>query len=107
MKVTIISPIGEENVRGGSKNSAPTRMVHIAAVTNDWKLAILQLCGEGSSYFVEHLPMAATERIKLFTKSIWGKSKVVISEVFIRSCSHFVKCEMWSKFKQTILIIIC
>ena len=68
-------------------------MVLIAAVTNDWKPATLQLFGEGSSYFVEHLLMAASERVKFFTQSTWGKNKVVISKGFIRSCSNFVKCE--------------
>ena len=45
------------------KNLAASRMVHIAAVTNCWKLATLQLLEEGSSYFVEHRSMAASERI--------------------------------------------
>ena len=45
-------------------------MVHIAAVTNDWKPATVQLFGEGNSYFVENLLMAAFEIIKFFTQSI-------------------------------------
>ena len=82
------------NVRGGSKNPPASRIVHIAAVTNDWKLATLQLFEEGSSYFEEHLWMTASERIKFFfTKSIGGKNKIVIFEAFISSRSHFVECE--------------
>ena len=46
-----------------SKNPAASRMVHIAAVTNCWKPATLQLLEEGSSYSVEHSSMAASERI--------------------------------------------
>ena len=46
-----------------SKNPAASRMVHIAAVTNCWKPATLQLFQDGSSYFVEHSSMAAFERI--------------------------------------------
>ena len=68
-------------------------MVHITAVINDWKPATLQLFEEGSSCFVEYLLMAASERIKLFTQPIGGKNKVVISETFISSWSHF--CWMW------------
>ena len=66
-------------------NPAASRMVHITAVMNDWKP--LQLFEEGNSYFVEHLPMVASERIKFFTQS---KNKVAISEAFISSCSYFL-----------------
>ena len=45
------------------KNPAASRMIHIAAVNNCWKLATLQLLEEGSSYFVEHRSMVASERI--------------------------------------------
>ena len=45
--------------------------------------------------FCRTILMAASERIKVFTQSIGGKNKIVISEAFIRGCSHF--CEMWSE----------
>ena len=41
-------------------------MVHIAAVINGWKPATLQLFEEGSSCFVDHLSIAASERNKFF-----------------------------------------
>ena len=50
---------------------------------------------EGSSYSVEHILMAASESIKFFTQFLGGKNKVVISEAFISSCSHF--CQMQSE----------
>ena len=69
-------------------NRAASRMVvHITAVMNGWKPVTLQLFEEGNSYFVEHLPMVASERIKFFTQS---KNKVAISEAFISSCSYFL-----------------
>ena len=46
-----------------SKNAAESRMVHTAAVTNGWKHRTLQLLEGGSSLFVEHRSMAASERI--------------------------------------------
>ena len=53
----------------GSKNPAASRMVHIAAVTNDWKPSTLQLLDVGSSCFVEHCSMTASERINFSTKT--------------------------------------
>ena len=66
-------------------------MVLIAVVINGWKPATLQLFEEGSSYFAEHLSMAASERIKSFTQSIAVTNKVVISKAFISGCSHFCR----------------
>ena len=63
----------------GSKNPAASRMVYTTAVINDWKPSTLQLFEEGSSYFVEHCLMTASERITFFTLPIGGKNKIVIS----------------------------
>ena len=76
---------------GGSRNPAASRMEHIAAVINGWKPATLLPFEKGSSYSVEHLLMAASERSKCFTQAIGGKNKVVISVGFISSCSHFCR----------------
>ena len=45
-------------------------MEHIAALINGWRPKTLWFLEEGSSYFVEHLSMATSERINLFTQSI-------------------------------------
>ena len=62
-------------------------MVLIAVVINGWEPATLQLFEEGSSYFVEHLSMAACR-----THFNADTNKVVISKAFISGCSHF--CQM-------------
>ena len=66
-------------------------MVNNAAVTDGWKPATLQLSEEESSYFVENLSMAVSERIKFFIQSIGGKNKAVISKAFISGYSHFCR----------------
>ena len=73
IKVTIV--FLQVNARGGSKNPAASRIFYIAAVINGQKTGTLQLFEEGSSCFVEHHSMAASERI---------------SEAFI-SGSHFCR----------------
>ena len=70
----------------------------MAAGINGWKPATLQLFEEGKLYFIEHLSMAASERIKCFTQSNGGKNKLVVSEALISSCSHF--CRMRGKLRQ-------
>ena len=66
---------------------AASWMVLIAVVINGWEPATLQLFEEGSSYFVEHLSMAACR-----THFNADTNKVVISKAFISGCSHF--CQM-------------
>ena len=81
-------------------NLAASRMEHILELINVWKPATLQLFEEGRLNFVDHLSMAASRRIMFFTQSVGGKNKVVISEAFMSSCSHF--CRMRSELKQAI-----
>ena len=101
MKVTIVFPVGKCQ-RWIQEICCISDGPHCSSYYSGWKPATLQLFQEGSSYFVEHLLMVASKRIKFFMQSIRGKNKVVISKALISSRSHFdrigSKCKgNWSK----------